>query len=142
MTVPVPIRPGEFESWLTLLQDIPDDRFELVFKTVEDQLARNHELLMVREETRRREAAAQLAAEAARRSDRLLLLGLVAGLVIVLGMTAASIVVGLQGHVWLAATLSGPSVIALASLFVLRKSVRAPRSSALPIEAAANAPTA
>jgi hypothetical protein len=89
-----PIGPGEFEAWLTVLRDLPGDRFELVLKTVEDQLARNHEVMMVIEETRRQAVAAELAAEANRRSDRLLLCGLMAGLVIVLGMTTASIVVG------------------------------------------------
>ncbi|MEU7981442.1 hypothetical protein AB0B63_23305 [Micromonospora sp. NPDC049081] len=142
MTTSAPISPGEFKSWLTVLRDLPGDRFDLVLKIVEEQLARNHELLMAREETRRQEVAAELSAEAARRSDRLLLWGLVAGLVIVLGMTAASIVVGLQGHVWLSATLSGPSVIALASLFVLRKAVRVPRSPGLPVETTVNAPAA
>ncbi|GAA0499025.1 hypothetical protein Ade02nite_83550 [Paractinoplanes deccanensis] len=64
-------------------------------------------------------ASSREAADA--RSHQLLAWGLGAGLVVVLGMLAAAVVVGVQGHVWLAASLSGPGVIALASLFVLRK---------------------
>jgi hypothetical protein len=77
-------------------------------------LARNHELQVERERCRVREAADA-------RSHALFAWGLAAGFVVVLGMITASVVVGLQGHVWLSASLSGPGVVVMASLFVLRR---------------------
>jgi uncharacterized membrane protein len=99
---------------MTALAQLPPEHFKLALKTVEAQLARNHELRMEQERIRVREAAES-------RSHALLVWGLGAGFVVVLGMIAASVVVGLQGHVWLSATLSGPGVVVLASLFVLRR---------------------
>ncbi|MFI1990981.1 hypothetical protein [Actinoplanes sp. NPDC020271] len=96
------------------LAQLPPDHFKLALKTAEAQLARNHELRMEQERSRVREAAAA-------RSHALLAWGLGAGFVVVIGMITAAVVVGLRGHVWLSASLSGPGVAVLASLFVLRR---------------------
>ncbi|GAB2814192.1 hypothetical protein GCM10022221_10030 [Actinocorallia aurea] len=56
----------------------------------------------------------------AKRTHTLFVSGLAAGFLIVSGMVTAAVVVGLQGHAWLPMSLSGPSVIILAGLFVLR----------------------
>ncbi|MFF0123774.1 hypothetical protein ACFYP7_31335 [Micromonospora arida] len=113
MSVPPAGGSGEFERWINLLAQLPPEHFKLALKTVEAQLARNHELQMEQERCHVREAADS-------RSHALLAWGLGAGFVVVLGMITASVVVGLQGHVWLSASLSGPGVAVLASLFVLR----------------------
>lgn len=82
--------PGEFESWITALTQLPPEHFKLALRTVEAQLARNHELRIEQERSRVREAEAG-------RSHALFAWGLGAGFVVALGMIAASVVVGLQG---------------------------------------------
>ena len=44
------------------------------------------------------------------------------GFVLNMTMLIGALIVGSSGQVWLAAALSGPSVVALATLFVLRRS--------------------
>ncbi|GAA3516787.1 MULTISPECIES: hypothetical protein [Streptosporangiaceae] len=41
---------------------------------------------------------------------------------IAIGMLTGAVVVGVNGQLWLAALLTGPSLIALAKIFVLRRS--------------------
>lgn len=106
--------PGDLESLLVTLSRLPPEQFKLAFKIVEAGLARAHELQLARERSRVREAADA-------RTHALFAWGLGAGFVVVLGMIAAAVVVGVQGHVWLSASLSGPGVAVLASLFVLRR---------------------
>jgi hypothetical protein len=105
---------GELESYMHTLERLPPEQFKLAMKTVEAQLARDHELRMERERNGLLDAANA-------RSHALFAWGLGTGFVIVLGMITASVVVGLQGYVWLSALLSGPGVAVLASLFVLRR---------------------
>ncbi len=114
MSAPPAGGPGDFERWMILLAQLPPEHFKLALKTVEAQLARNHELRIEQERCRVREATDA-------RSHALFTWGLGAGFAIVLGMITASVVVGLQGHAWLSASLSGPGVAVLASLFVLRR---------------------
>lgn len=99
---------------MTAVSHLPPEHFKLALKIVEAQLVRTHELPLEQERIRVREAADT-------RSHTLLAWGLGAGFVVVCGMIAASVVVGLQGHVWLSTSLSGPGVVILASLFVLRR---------------------
>ena len=107
-------KPSELESALITLSQLPPEQFKLALKSVEAELARSHELRMEQERNRAREAADA-------RTHALFAWGLGAGFVVVLGMIAASVVVGLKGYVWLSASLSGPGVAVLASLFVLRR---------------------
>jgi hypothetical protein len=107
-------KPGDLESLLVTLSQLPPEHFKLALKAVEAELARSHELRLEQERSRIREAADA-------RTHALFAWGLGAGFVVVLGMIAASVVIGLKGYVWLSASLSGPGVVVLASLFVLRK---------------------
>jgi hypothetical protein len=93
---------------------LPTEKFKLALQAVETQLARDHEFRMKQEENRILDAANA-------RTHILFLRGLIAGFVLSVGMIAASVVVGLKGHVWLATSLSGPCLVMLAALFVLRK---------------------
>ncbi|MCK2213345.1 hypothetical protein MF672_005990 [Actinomadura sp. ATCC 31491] len=74
-----------------------------------------------------------------RRGYVLHLVGVGAGLVIAVAMLAAAVVLGVNGHTWLALALTGPSVFALVKIFVLRhaasddiKQLRMAHSSAQP----------
>jgi len=107
-------KPGELESLLVTLSQLPAEQFKLALKAVEAELARSHELQLEQERCRVRDAADA-------RTHALFAWGLGAGFVVVLGMIAASVMVGLKGYVWLSASLSGPGVVVLASLFVLRR---------------------
>ena len=93
---------------------LPTEKFKLALQAVETQLARDHELRMKQEENKILEAANA-------RMHILFVRGLVAGFLLSLGMIVASVVVGVKGHVWLATSLSGPCLVMLAALFVLRK---------------------
>jgi hypothetical protein len=79
----------------------------------------DHERNLTRRAAEQERSKSREAANA--RSHALLSRGLWAGFIVVVGMLTAAVVVGLQGHEWLAAAFSGPGVIALGSLFVLRK---------------------
>lgn len=112
---------ASLEILIKAMAELPPDRFELALKAVEAELARihtqmdhDHALRMKREDNRIVDAANA-------RAHALFVWGLIAGFVLSAGMVTASVIVGLQGHIWLTALLSGPSVIVLASLFVLRR---------------------
>ncbi|MFF1843081.1 hypothetical protein ACFVW9_15210 [Streptomyces sp. NPDC058217] len=131
--------------------DLPAEHLQIALKALEPQLRREHELRMEQQR-----AVQQLDLERMRLSDKeaqakrshaLFMAGLIAGFVVAVGMLAGAVVVGVQGHVWLAAMLSGPSVLALAGLFVLRKTDSAQmdavqRSQRSALNAAQQAPPA
>ncbi|MEU0394510.1 hypothetical protein ABZ208_17375 [Streptomyces sp. NPDC006208] len=92
---------------------------------LEPELARQHQREL---EQARLEAADAKDA----RTHRLYLGGLIAGFLLSTGMLTGVVVVGVNGQAWLAAMLSGPSVLSLAALFVPRKvDAGAARQSAL-----------
>jgi hypothetical protein len=106
--------------------DLPVEHLQVALKALEPQLRREHELRMAEQATlqhleleRVREQSKETAA---RRSHTLMLAGLIAGFVLSAGMLVGAVVVAREGHIGLATMLAGPSVIALASLFVLRRS--------------------
>lgn len=105
--------------------ELPAEHLQAALHALEPELARNHALRMAEQKTAERlelEALRLKAGEeAARRSHSLFLTGLIAGFVLSAGMLAGAIIVGVNGHTGLASLLSGPSLIALASLFVLRR---------------------
>lgn len=88
--------------WMTL----PPEHLEVAMKSLEPELARRHELQMNRE----------------RRAHALSMASLCAGFAISVGCLVAAVFLGLGGQLWLALTLSGPSLLTLAKLFVLGSS--------------------
>ncbi|WP_225848196.1 hypothetical protein [Streptomyces sp. HPF1205] len=105
---------------------LPPEHLRIALKALEPQLAREHELRLEQERAAERMnvALAENAARegADRRAHIRYLSGLWAGLVISLFMLTGAVVVGTAGQPWLAAALSGPSMLALARIFVLRRS--------------------
>ncbi|MGW9211328.1 hypothetical protein ACWGR4_30675 [Embleya sp. NPDC055664] len=107
---------------------LPPEHMRIALKALEPQLVRDHEVHL----TQARAAEAR-----DRRAFRLLMTGQVFGFVIALATMSAAAVVGVEGHVWLAAVLSGPSVIALAKLFVIRRTDNAEIRAAARVSVAA-----
>ncbi|MGW3152378.1 hypothetical protein ACWDG1_49050 [Streptomyces sp. NPDC001177] len=95
--------------------ELPAEHLQAALKALEPQLRREHEIRMTRMHLDAEEASAL-------RTHRLYLFGLVAGFIVTLGMLTGAVIVGNHGQDWLAAMLSGPSVLALATVFVLRRS--------------------
>lgn len=93
---------------------VPPEHLEVALKALEPELQREHECRM------ERLRLDQKRDEARRRHTRYLS-GLWAGFVIAVGMLAGAVVVGVNGHEWLAVVLVGPSLLALAKLFVIRR---------------------
>lgn len=106
--------------------DLPAEHLQVALKALEPQLRREHELRMAEQSAIRQleieELRVQSRETAARRSHTLMVIGLIAGFLLSAGMLVGAVIVGREGQVGLASMLSGPSVIALASLFVLRRS--------------------
>lgn len=92
---------------------LPSEHLGAALRALEPELARQHEL-------KKLEVSRQVGKE--KRTFVLYMAGLIAGFLITMGMLTGAVIVGLEGHLWLAAMLSGPSVFALATLFVLRRS--------------------
>jgi hypothetical protein len=102
---------------------VPPEHLKVALAALEPQLRREHQvrLAQIRGELQRRSEELHAQEVAARRAHVLFLVGLVAGFVLSAGMLAGAIIVGDHGHVGLASILCGPSVVALASVFVLRR---------------------
>ncbi|MCT2590867.1 hypothetical protein LHJ74_13265 [Streptomyces sp. N2-109] len=92
--------------------ELPADHLKAALRALEPQLAREHHYRLARLEQQEADA---------RRAHRLGLAGLASGFLIAVSMLTGAVLVGLGGQPWLAAMLSGPSVLALATLFVLRR---------------------
>lgn len=122
--------PGEVAASLGGLEiarawaDVPADHLEVALKALEPQLVRDREYRTAQQQIDRelQLRAMDVAENRARQSHALYLSGLVAGFVITVGMLAGAVIVGSDDQPWLAAMLSGPSVLALATIFVLRRS--------------------
>lgn len=104
--------------------ELPAEHLQVALKALEPQLRREHELRMAEQKAataldleRVRLGAKE---EASKRTHTLYVVGLVVGSVIAVGMLAGAVIVGREGHGWLASLLAGPSLIALVSVFVLR----------------------
>ncbi|MFC9432091.1 hypothetical protein [Streptomyces sp. NPDC056987] len=117
--------------------NLPPDHLEIALKALGPQLERDHEYRM---------KVIQLEYElaGAKQTHTLYLVGLVAGFVISVGMLIGAVIVGSNDQPWLAAMLSGPSVLALTTVFVLRRSDTAQsravaHSQQLALDAAAQA---
>jgi predicted lipid-binding transport protein (Tim44 family) len=93
--------------------NLPPEHLRIALTALEPQLARDHELCVQR-------LAMQEAKD--RRTHMLYMFGMMAGFILAAAMLGAAVVVGINGQAWLAALLSGPSMIALVTLFILRRS--------------------
>ncbi|MFC8780066.1 hypothetical protein [Streptomyces nigra] len=124
--------------------ELPAEHLQVALSALEPQLKRDHELRMSQEQRDHewrmeqeqsmralRLEQARLAAEdaTARRAHALYLTGLIAGFVLSIGMLTGAVIVGMNDQPWLAAMLSGPSLLALATLFVLRRNDSATNQS-------------
>lgn len=94
--------------------ELPAEHLKVALEALEPQLQREHEAQMEHMRLSAQEAEAT-------RTHRLYLCGLIAGFVVTIGMLVGAVVVGSNNQPVLAGILSGPSVIALASVFVLRR---------------------
>jgi hypothetical protein len=92
---------------------LPPEHLAVAFSAMEPQLAREHEYRI--EELKARGQAEVRAHELAQRGQNF-------GLVIALSMLVAAIVLAFGGMQALAGVFAGPSLLALAKLFVLRRS--------------------
>ncbi len=103
---------------------VPAEHLEIALKALEPELLREHEhrLEVLRQEHEHRLEVLRQAQETCRQNQVRYLSGLWAGFIIALGMLAGAVVVGVNGQPWLATVLAGPSLIALAKVFVLRRS--------------------
>jgi hypothetical protein len=104
--------------------DVPPEHLEVALKALEPQLVRDQKYRMLRLEIQRELSLRHIENEESRakRTHALYLVGLIAGFAISVGMLVGAVIVGSNGQPWLAAMLSGPSVLALATVFVLRRS--------------------
>ena len=123
------IRPDRQPSALDLATQwatLPPEHLRIALKALEPQLAREHELRLEQERSAERTSVAAAESAAAESADRRAhvryLSGMVSGLVLSLSMLTGAVIVGTSGQAWLAAALSGPSMLALAKIFVLRRS--------------------
>ncbi|MGW4541692.1 hypothetical protein ACWEOP_27985 [Streptomyces chartreusis] len=93
---------------------LPPEHLEIALKAIEPELAREHEWRM-------EQARLKVLDTRDRRAHALYLGGLAAGFILAGGMLTGAVFVGMNGSPWLASLLSGPSLISLAGLFLLRR---------------------
>ncbi|WP_205522290.1 hypothetical protein [Streptomyces sp. S1A1-7] len=94
--------------------ELPAEHLKVALEALEPQLQREHEAQMEHMRLAVQEAEAA-------RTHRLYLWGLITGFVLTVGMLTGAVIVGSNNQPVLAGILSGPSVIALATIFVLRR---------------------
>lgn len=103
------------------------EKLEVAFKALEPQLKREHQVRLRQLDNQRAEAERQHTAEQAeaerRRNHTYRMSGLIAGVVLSLSMLVGGVLVA-PDQPWLAAALCGPSLLALAKVFVLQRSDR------------------
>ncbi|MEV8086350.1 hypothetical protein [Streptomyces nigra] len=99
---------------------LPAEHLEIALQALEPQLKREHQARMAELQAEAERARLKAVEVQAKRTQALYLTGLIAGLVISVTMLVAAVFVA-EEATWLSVILSGPSVITLASLFVLRR---------------------
>ncbi|MEV6079369.1 hypothetical protein AB0L80_30310 [Streptomyces sp. NPDC052069] len=127
--------------------DVPVDHLEVALKALEPQLMRDHEYRMAQQQIDHELElkAIEVGENRAKQAHALYLAGLAAGFIITVGMLAGAVIVGSNDQPWIAAMLSGPSVLALATVFVLRRNDAAQtlavaRSQRVTVDAMAQTP--
>jgi hypothetical protein len=93
--------------------ELPPEYLQVALAALEPQLVREHEVRLKR---------LDIVGEKARQAFRLRAWGLAAGFLTAVAGLAATLVLGLEHQPWLAAVCSGPSIVVLAKVFVLRRS--------------------
>ncbi|MFB4284870.1 hypothetical protein ACBJ59_57050 [Nonomuraea sp. MTCD27] len=91
---------------------LPPEHLRAALKALEPQLVRDHAYRM---------ALAEIQERNDERSHRLFMTGLLIGCGVAVAMLVAAVIVGMNGHAWLALAFSGPSMLALVGMFVLRR---------------------
>lgn len=84
---------------------LPPEHLRIALSALEKQMAREHEYRMTKMQ----------------QNYRLYMVGVIAGFIISGGMLVSAVFLGMNNQVWLAGLFGGPSVLALAALFVLRR---------------------
>ncbi|MFF8773796.1 hypothetical protein [Kitasatospora sp. NPDC015120] len=102
---------------------LPPEHLTAALKALEPELKRAHELRMKRADMEEQERISAREAEErhAQRSYRLYMTGLAAGFTLCAGMLVGSVIEAINGQAVLAVTLAGPTMLGVASLFVLRQ---------------------
>jgi hypothetical protein len=110
----LPAEPSGFEI-ASLRGQIPVEHLQAALTALEPQLKREHAYRM-------RHLDKQELLVAARRKHAIHMAGIVAGFALAVAMLVSAVLLGISGQPWLAALLSGPSILALIQVFVLQKS--------------------
>ncbi|MGP3990805.1 hypothetical protein [Streptomyces sp. 3N207] len=97
------------------------DQLDVALKALEPQMKREHQLKLKHLEFQREVAERAARLERERRSHTRHLAGLAVGAVLAVAMLGAGVYVAKDAW-WLSALLCGPSLLALAKIFVLRRS--------------------
>lgn len=110
------------ESWqLTGLEiatrwaELPPEHLRAALRMLESQLAREHEYKKAILEAETQQAKN-------RQTYMLHMTGLYVGVALALAMLAAAVALGINGQPWLATLMTGPSLIALIKIVILRQS--------------------
>lgn len=103
---------------------MPAEKLKIALEAIEPQMVRDHERAMYALKIRERQIEVEQAQFSLRleRSHRLSMIGKSLGFAIAMATMTAAVITDLHGDRWLPALLAGPSLLALAKLFVLRKS--------------------
>ncbi|MDV9188466.1 hypothetical protein R6L23_09605 [Streptomyces sp. SR27] len=96
-------------------------QLEVALRGLEPQLRREHKERMFRLETQREAEERTFREKREERAHKRHLAGLVTGGIVAIAMLGASVFVA-KDHWWLSILLSGPSMLALVKIFVLRRS--------------------
>lgn len=97
------------------------DKLDVALKALEPQLRRDHKERMTRLEMQRQAAEHSFLERREQRAHKRYLAGVAVGAVIAVAMLGAGVYVAADAW-WLAALLCGPSMLALAKVFVLSRS--------------------
>jgi hypothetical protein len=97
------------------------EKLEIALKALEPQLRRDHKVQLIRLELERETAEREAQRQREERAHKRHMAGLTVGAVVAVAMLGAGVYVAKDAW-WLATLLCGPSLLALAKIFVLRRS--------------------
>ncbi|MFD8782512.1 hypothetical protein [Kitasatospora sp. NPDC059599] len=97
------------------------EKLEVALKALEPQLKREHAIALKRLDMQQADLDRQAQEAREQRADRRYFAGLIVGATVAVAMLGAGVYVAKDAW-WLAALLCGPSLLALAKIFVLRRS--------------------
>lgn len=102
-------------------RDLGAEQLKAALEAMEPELRREHRMLMLRLEMQREAEQRQHDERREQRAHKRQLMEVIVGAVLALAMLAAGVYVAPRSW-WLATLLCGPSLLALAKVFVLRRS--------------------